>query len=234
MQPPISIRELQKFIGRVVALSRFISRLAEKSLPFFEILRVLRVFRWMSDHQQAFVELKQCLVELTTLKPPPPKAPLILYVAAAPKAVSDVLVYQDPDEVGVKQWPVYYVSETLTRAHCNYIVVDKLLYGVLMASRKLRRYFDDHSICIPSKYPLRDNIARDKAPSRVLKWATEPGQYDIKFVARKALQAGVLADFVAEWTQMEKRRCKSKTLRRTRSGRFTQMVLGGLPEPGVR
>lgn len=49
-------------------------------------------FRWTEKHQQAFRELKQCLVELTTLKPPPPKAPLILYVAAAPKTVSAVQV----------------------------------------------------------------------------------------------------------------------------------------------
>lgn len=62
MQPPTSIRELQQFTGRVVALSRFISRLAEKSLPFFEILQGPRVFRWTPDHQQAFLELKQCLV----------------------------------------------------------------------------------------------------------------------------------------------------------------------------
>lgn len=117
-------------------------------------------------------------------------------MVAAPKAVSVVLVYQDPEEAGAKQWLVYYVSKTLTGARCNYIVVEKLLYGVLMASRKLRR----HPIYIPSKYPLRNNITSDKALSRVLKWVTELGQYDLKFVARKPLQAGILADFVVEWT----------------------------------
>ena len=69
-----------------------------------------------------------------------------------------------------------------------------------MASRKLRRYFDDHDITVPTQFPIRDALENDKAPNRVLKWATELAQYNIKFVARKAIKSGVLADFIAEWT----------------------------------
>ena len=103
MEPPQSKRELQKFVGRVVALSRFISRLGERSLPFFEALRGSQPFRWTESQQEAFEALKKYLVELTTLKPPPPKVPLLLYVAVAPKAVSAVLVQEVKEGETLKQ-----------------------------------------------------------------------------------------------------------------------------------
>lgn len=127
MEPPKSIRELQMFIGRIAALGRFIVRLAEKSMPFFETLRSPRVFKWTEEHQVAFEQLKEYLVELPTLNQPPSKAQLLLYVAAAPNAVSGVLVYQVKEDKGAKEMLVYYVSETLTGARCKYGIVEKLL-----------------------------------------------------------------------------------------------------------
>jgi hypothetical protein len=44
MQDPVSVKDVQKLTGRVVALNRFIPRAAERSLPFFQVLRVLRTF----------------------------------------------------------------------------------------------------------------------------------------------------------------------------------------------
>ena len=75
-----------------------------------------------------------------------------------------------------------------------------MAYAVVMASCKLQRYFDDHEIIVPTQFPIRDALENDKAPNRVLKWATELAQYNIKFMARKAVKSGVLAEFIAEWT----------------------------------
>ncbi|KAL0344236.1 UNVERIFIED_CONTAM: Transposon Tf2-12 polyprotein [Sesamum angustifolium] len=46
MSPPKSIREVQKLVGRLVALNRFISRSADKGLPFYKILRGRAKFEW--------------------------------------------------------------------------------------------------------------------------------------------------------------------------------------------
>jgi hypothetical protein len=48
--------------------------------------------------KKAFEELKQYLIDLTTLTPPAPGAPLLLYVAASHSAVSAALV-------GEARWP---------------------------------------------------------------------------------------------------------------------------------
>lgn len=113
MQLPRNVWELQKFTGRVVALSRFISRSANCNMPFFGMLRAPKLFKWSEEQQVAFDDLKKYLVNLTTLKPPTPKAPLFLYLAATPRAVSAVLVYEIVEEGKLKQFQVYYVSETL-------------------------------------------------------------------------------------------------------------------------
>jgi hypothetical protein len=83
-------------------------------MPFFEILKSAEVFQWGPAQQKAFEELKQYLIDLTTLTPPSPGAPLLLYVAASHSAVSATLVQEKQDGQVKKQAPVYFVSEVLS------------------------------------------------------------------------------------------------------------------------
>jgi hypothetical protein len=92
MEPPSTKKGAQRLTGRLASLNRFISRSAERNLPFFEVLKSPEVFQWGSAQQKAFEELKQYLIYLTTLTPPAPGAPLLLYVAASHSAVSAALV----------------------------------------------------------------------------------------------------------------------------------------------
>jgi hypothetical protein len=61
MQPPAHIKDVQKLTGCLAALSRFISRLAERALPFFKLLQKFRPFVWTNDAEEAFHELKKYL-----------------------------------------------------------------------------------------------------------------------------------------------------------------------------
>jgi hypothetical protein len=58
MRPPTRIKDVQKLTGSLAALSRFISRLAERALPFFKLLRKSGPFSWSEEAEQAFQELK--------------------------------------------------------------------------------------------------------------------------------------------------------------------------------
>jgi hypothetical protein len=80
MQDPVSVKDVQKLTGRVVALNRFIPRATERSLPFFEVLRSAKNFQWFETQKQAFQELKDYLSNMTKLCPPEPRSPLLLYV----------------------------------------------------------------------------------------------------------------------------------------------------------
>jgi hypothetical protein len=76
MEPPKSRKGAQRLTGRLASLNRFISRSAERNLPFFEVLKSAEVFEWGPIQQKAFKDLKQYLILLTTLTPPSSGAPL--------------------------------------------------------------------------------------------------------------------------------------------------------------
>jgi hypothetical protein len=59
MEPPSTKKGAQWLAGRFASLNRFISRSAERNLPFLEILTSAEVFQWGPAQQKAFEELKQ-------------------------------------------------------------------------------------------------------------------------------------------------------------------------------
>ena len=73
------------------------------------------------------------------------------------------------------QWPVYYVSEVLIESKQRYPHWQKLVYGVFMASRKLKHYFQGHPITVVSSAPLGDIIQNREATGRVAKWELSLG-----------------------------------------------------------
>jgi ribonuclease HI len=127
-------------------------------------------------------------------------APLLLYVAASHSAVSVALVQEKLEGQAKKQVPVYFFSEVLSLSKKNYTELEKVLYAVLMASRKLRHYFQAYHIIIPSSQPLKDIIRNREATGRIGKWAVELNEFTIDYVHRSSIQSQALADFIADWT----------------------------------
>jgi hypothetical protein len=77
MEPPNSRKGAQRLAGRLASLNRSISRLVERNLPSFEVLKSAEVFQWGPAQQKAFKELKQYLIDLTALTPPSSGTPLL-------------------------------------------------------------------------------------------------------------------------------------------------------------
>jgi hypothetical protein len=163
------------------------------------VLKSAEVFQWGPIQQKAFEELKQYLIQLTTLTPPSSGAPLLLYVAASHVAVSASLVQERQDDQAKKQVLVYFISEVLSPSKRNYIVLEKVLYAVLMASKKLRHYFQSYHIIVPLSQPLKDIIRNREATGRVGKWAAELNEFTIDFVHRSSFQSQALANFIVDW-----------------------------------
>ena len=54
MRPPASLKDIQKFTGCLASLSRFVSRLGEKALPLYQLLKKMDKFTWMAQADAAF------------------------------------------------------------------------------------------------------------------------------------------------------------------------------------
>ena len=98
------------------------------------------------------------------------------------------------------QKPVYYVSKTLHGAELNYSSIEKFTLAMITTSRKLRPYFQAHKIEVLTDQPLRNIMHSPKASGRLIKWAIELGEFDIKYRPRTAIKAQALVDFVVECT----------------------------------
>ncbi|KAL0309044.1 UNVERIFIED_CONTAM: hypothetical protein Sradi_5846700 [Sesamum radiatum] len=111
MGPPTNINEVQRLTGRMAALSQFLSKSAEKGLPFFKTLRNVTNFERTEECQQAFEELKAYLERLPLLVKPIPSGALYLYLSSTSQAISSVLVREENGD----QTPIYYVSKVFNR-----------------------------------------------------------------------------------------------------------------------
>jgi hypothetical protein len=70
----------------------------------------------------------------------------------------------------------------------------------LMASRKLRHYFQAYHIIVPSSQPLKDIMRNREATGRIGKWAAELNEFSIDYIHRSSIQSQELADFIVDWT----------------------------------
>ena len=78
--------------------------------------------------------------------------------------------------------------------------MEKIAFALLVASRKLRPYFQAHSIVIMIDQPIRKRMNKIDAAGRLIQWAIELGQFDIEYRPRVAVKAQVLANFITEFT----------------------------------
>ncbi|GKV52487.1 hypothetical protein SLEP1_g59063 [Rubroshorea leprosula] len=194
MEPPRTVKDVQRLTGRVAALHRFIARSAERCLPFFKALREPKNFQWTNECQQAFDELKRYLASAPLLSKPVNGECLYLYLGVTEEAVSSVLLREEDKH----QKPICYVSKVLQGAEQNYPLAEKAAFALVYTARKLRAYFQSHQIVVYTDLPLRKILQKPELSGRLIGWSVELSEYALKFQPRTAVKGQVVADFLVE------------------------------------
>ena len=107
MRPPSNTKDIQRLIGRIAVLSRFMSRSNDKCQPFFQVLK--KAYHWDAHCEEAFTALKTFLSSSPILVSPSEGELLTLYLAVSHFSTSAALV-RERDRV---QQSVYYCSRAL-------------------------------------------------------------------------------------------------------------------------
>ena len=140
--------------------------------------------------------MKRYLSNSPLLSPSKEGENLYLYLAVSTTAVSAALICEEAK----KQLPVYYVSQAFQGAESNYLRIEKIAFALIVASHKLRQYFQANPILVMTDQSIRKSMNRPEAAGRMIQWAIELSQFDIEYLPRTAIKAQALTDFIAEFT----------------------------------
>ena len=81
--------------------------------------------------------------------------------------------------------------------------MEKLILALVTAARKLRPYFQAHTIEVPTEYPMKQVLHKPETSGRLMKWAIELSEFDIRYKPKTAIKGQVLVYFVMEFTSAE-------------------------------
>ena len=81
--------------------------------------------------------------------------------------------------------------------------MEKLAFALVMAARKLKPYFQAHTVIVLTDKPLRRAMSSPEAASRLTLWAIELSEFDIQYRPRTAIKGQIVAKFIAEFTSDE-------------------------------
>ena len=142
VKSPKIVKEVQSLTGKFAAVNKFVSRAIDKCMLFFKVLK--KSFLLNDEREEALAKLKEYLMKLPLLSPSTMGEKLFLYLAISNTAVSLELIREE----GNVQKPVYYTNQAFQEAEASYPRMEKIAFALLVASRKLRPYFQAHSIIV--------------------------------------------------------------------------------------
>ncbi|XP_027910365.1 uncharacterized protein LOC114169424 [Vigna unguiculata] len=197
MRSPSNVKEVQRLTGRMAALSRFLAKSGDRGFPYFQCLKKNEKFQWTDQCEEAFQKLKEYLGKPPVLCKPEKGTDLVLYISVTEHAVSSMLVR----ECGGDQKPMYFVSKVLHGAEVRYPTIEKATLAVVVSARRLRHYFQNHSVKVMTDLPIRYILQKPDISGRLVKWAIKLSEYGIQYESQGPIKAQFLADFLVELSE---------------------------------
>ena len=78
--------------------------------------------------------------------------------------------------------------------------MENLILVLVITSRKLRPYFQAHAVEVPTECPMKQILHKPETSGRLIKWAIELSEFDIRCKLRTIVKGHILEDFIMEFT----------------------------------
>ncbi|XP_017419350.1 uncharacterized protein LOC108329586 [Vigna angularis] len=193
MTAPTTLREVQRLVGRLTALSRFIPKLAEHIKPILKNMKKGTTQHWDDDCETTFNTVKRILTSPPIMARPDTGSDLQLYIAASHHAVSVALIQEAPS---LKL--IYFISRTLQGVEERYSRIEKIALALLTASRRLRPYFQSHQVVVRTDHSIAKILRKPDLAGRMVCWSVELSEFGLRYKPRGSVKGQHLADFAAE------------------------------------
>ena len=158
---------------------RFCTNFAKVAAPLTDLLKKGRAFKWTSDCQEAFEELKQLLVNAPVLATPDMTKPFSLSTDASDRCVGAVLMQED----GIGEThPVAYLSKKLNKHQIHYSVVEKETLALITAVEHFAVYLKAAAFPITvytDHNPLVFLHRMKNANQRLMRWSLMLQEYPL-------------------------------------------------------
>jgi len=191
--------ELQRFLGMITYLAKFIPNLSQTAAPLRTLLEKDVEWHWDNQQEQSFKSLKQLTSETPVLKFFDPTKAVKISVDASSKGMGAVLL-QD-------EHPIAYMSKSLTRTQKNYAQIEKEMLAIVFGCTRFHEYIygmpqvevetDHKPLEMILKKPLH------QAPARLQKMVMVVQKYPINVKYRPGKEL-VIADALSRASAPEK------------------------------
>ena len=197
MRPPVTVKELKSFLGKVSYIQRFIPGLASITFAFTKLLKKGQSFEWGEAQQKAFKRLQQIMMNLPMVQAFIHKKPLLLYLATNSYAIGALIVHEDGG--GVEQ-PVCYISRALEDVETRYPRAERACLAIVYASQRLHHYFLAYEVWLMTKsHAIKALLQQPILSSKISQWLLQLSQYGLRMGTPRAVKSQGIADLLAQF-----------------------------------
>jgi hypothetical protein len=180
---PQNVPELQRFMGMINQLAKFVPNLADYTTPLRFLLRKDIAWVWGDQQESAFQKVKELLLSPPVLAHYNPQRPTVIAADASNNGIGAVMWQIQPD--GSRR-PVCFISRSLSDTEKNYAVIEKEALAVTWACERLTEYVQGLDLLIETDHkPLVTLLGKaelHKVPPRIQRFRLRLMRYHIKVV----------------------------------------------------
>lgn len=181
LKKPENVKDLQRFLGLITYLSKFIKNLSDETAPLRLLLQKNVAWCWDIDQENAFLRLKELLQKPPVLGYYETQAPILLSVDASSYACGGVLMQNDK--------PIAYCAKSFTKTEMGYSQLEKEANAILVACKKFHSYiWGCKDLTIESDHKPLETIFKKpltEAPPRLQRMFYQILPYNPKIIYKK-------------------------------------------------